>query len=766
MDTAVLLSTNALLSSAAAVVMLVTLLTRKTYRGFGFWTAGIACLALGAAMLVPGALPSTWGVRVMRNGMLIGGWLLLLRGILVFRGLQVSYRWDALFGVAFLAIFGYFSLDPAQLDVRIAIYCTVAGLLSLSTAAVTLRYRPPYFGSNDLMLALWMLVFGVLSFVRIVHQLSHPDTSTAFEALKGFGSHYAMAQILTVQLMTLTFVSMNAQRIEHEYSVSEARLRESEAQLRSIGDNLPDGFVYQFEVRDGRQSFRYISAGIEKMLGLNPARLLVDARPLFALMAPESLARYQADEAVCLRDLSEYSGVLMFNPAAGRQVWLQVRSAPVERLSGGAVWAGVAVDITRLKEAEEELARHRSHLEAMVEERTAALSDAKLAAEAANLAKGRFLANMSHEIRTPLNAIIGLSAVLRGRRHEPDTADKLVRIESSGKHLLGIINDILDFSKIEAGKLQLAEDTVDIRALPVNVCAMVAETASAKGLQLRTELDFPPVALQGDSMRLTQALLNLVSNAVKFTREGAVTVRTIMEEESDDHVALRFEVVDTGIGIAPEVVDRLFVPFEQADSSTVRSFGGTGLGLAITRRLAQLMGGDAGGESVPGKGSTFWFTVRLRKAAEAVQDAAPLGDVEAVAAQVRERFSGARILVVEDNEINMLVAQAILDDVGLLYGRAVDGEEAVAEFQRAPAGTYALILMDMQMPRMDGVAATRAIRQLDGGREVPIVAITANAFSDDRARCMAAGMNDFVSKPVDPDRLYRALLTWLGRSAA
>ena len=363
MDTATLLSTNALLSSAAALVMFVALRTRKTYPGFGFWTAGVACLALGAAMLVPGALPKVWFVALTRNALLLGGLLLVLRGMLIFRGLQVSYAWDGLFALGFLGVFGYYSLDPGQLNTRILIYCTLAGILSLTTAGLTLRFRPKYFGSNDVMLALWLVVYGVLSFVRIGHQFIDPNTSTAFEVLKGFGSFYALAQILTVQLVTLTLISMNSQRIEYEYAESEAHLRESEAQLRALGDNLPDGFVYQFEMRDGRRSFRYITAGVEKMLGLHSADLMRDAEPLFALMAPDSYAQYLEDEAYCMRERTQYSGVLLFNLPEGRQVWLHVRSAPIPCPKGEAVWAGVAVDVTKLKVVEAELERHRNHLE-------------------------------------------------------------------------------------------------------------------------------------------------------------------------------------------------------------------------------------------------------------------------------------------------------------------------------------------------------------------------------------------------------------------
>jgi len=761
METAFLLSTNALLSLAAAFVMLVVLRTRKTYPGFGFWTAGVACLAVGAAMLVPGVLPSSWIVRVVRNAMLLGGLMLLLRGMLVFRGVQVSYRWEVLFALGFLAVFGYFSLDPAQLDARILIYSALAGALGLAIAAVILRYRPPYFGSNDVMLALWLLAFSIVSFLRIALELSHPEVSTAFEALQGFGSIYAVTQILTVQLITLTLVSINSQRIEYEYSVGESRLRDSDAQLRLIGDHLPDGFVYQFEFKEGGRCFSYISAGVEEMLGLRPADLTTDAEPLFSLMAPESYRQYLDDEARCLRERTKYSGELLFRTADGRQVWLHVRSAPLEILGGTTAWAGVAVDITKIKETKAELEQHKNHLEAMVATRTAALSDAIRAAEEANLAKGTFLANMSHEIRTPMNAIIGLSAVLRRKQTEPDVADKLEKIEAAGKHLLNIINDILDFSKIEAGKLQLAEDRLDISLLANNVCSMVAETANAKGLQLKTELDFLPPALLGDTTRLTQALLNLVSNAVKFTKNGSVTVRVFKKEEDAEAISLRFEVADTGIGISQEVLDRLFSPFEQADASTVRSFGGTGLGLAITRRLAQLMGGDAGVESVLGEGSTFWFSVQLKKTDGERGDSARNSENQIIEL-LKDRFAGARLLLVEDNEINQLVAQEILKDAGLACDVMDNGEDAVARIRDGQPGTYALVLMDMQMPRMDGVTATRIIRQLQGGKTIPVVAMTANAFMEDEKLCREAGMNDFVSKPVDPIRLYSTLLKWLG----
>lgn len=382
------------------------------------------------------------------------------------------------------------------------------------------------------------------------------------------------------------------------------------------------------------------------------------------------------------------------------------------------------------------------------------------AAEAANRAKSAFLANMSHELRTPMNGIMGMIELATHRATDPKQLDWLNNSKASARHLLSIINDILDFSKIEAGKFQLTEEELDVRVLPFNVCSMVAEGAAAKGLQLKTDVDSLPPRLLGDSTRLTQALLNLVGNAIKFTRTGSITIRAIQEDEDVHTVALRFEVIDTGIGISQETMDRLFSPFEQADASTVRRYGGTGLGLAITRRLAQLMGGDAGVKSVLGEGSTFWFTVRLQKAEGDSPASIPASEA-GMAEQLRERHAGTRVLLVEDNEVNQMVAQAMLEEVGLVCDFAEDGEIAVEKIRDVRPGTYALILMDIQMPRMDGVTATKLIRQLESDKKTPIIAMTANAFSEDEVRCLEAGMNDFVSKPVAPDRLYGVLLRWL-----
>lgn len=370
--------------------------------------------------------------------------------------------------------------------------------------------------------------------------------------------------------------------------------------------------------------------------------------------------------------------------------------------------------------------------------------------------KTNFFANMSHEIRTPMNAILGLTYLLKRHTPTPEQDEKLDKIAVASRHLLSIINDILDFSKIESGKLILEKATFPASAVLDHTRSLLEDAAVAKGLTIEVEYNDIPVWLIGDQTRLRQALLNYAGNSIKFTEHGKIVLRGKLLEDYGDEVLVRFEVADTGIGIEPDKISELFQAFKQVDSSTTRKYGGTGLGLAITQKLSGLMGGSVGVDSQFGKGSTFWFTARLGKGT-----AIEIAKVDDAELAIKTNHSNAYILLVEDDLINQEVARTLLVDAGLRVDIAGDGKQAV---DKVGANNYDLVLMDLQMPVMDGLEATKLIRQMPNKKSLPILALTANIFEEYRRKCAEAGMNDFVGKPVEPMALFATILKWLPKS--
>ncbi|RNF27757.1 hypothetical protein NM04_26805 [Massilia aurea] len=520
--------------------------------------------------------------------------------------------------------------------------------------------------------------------------------------------------------------------------LAQYRSRRAADEQRLLLDTVLDNLDAEVYLKDGLRRIRYLNAKGAASLG-RPAAELIGRRDVEAMGRALADAAWELDRAVLHDGRRSSAQVAQSAPGgAPRQLWT-VR-LPMQVDEEAAVLC-VATDVTEL---------HRL----------------KARADAASKAKSDFLSNMSHEIRTPMNSIIGMTHLALQAAPDARQRDYLEKIYHSGQHLLGIINDILDFSKIEAGMLELSRVCFMLDALMRNVEAQLGTAAVAKGLGFDIEID--PVLMRplcGDSLRLEQVLLNFAGNAVKFSERGRITLRARLARAFGPEVLVRFEVEDRGIGIDAAALPHLFSPFQQADQSATRRHGGTGLGLAISRQLAELMGGEVGVVSTPGEGSTFWFTARL-----ALDDAgggrsggmlgAGLG---AAPAPAQARLDDCAVLLVEDNAFNQQVARELLEQSGAAVEVANNGQEALAAMVDKH---FDCVLMDVQMPVMDGLEATRRIRRDPALRDTLVVAMTANAGVDDRARCLAAGMNEFLAKPVVPELLAATIARCLGRTTA
>ncbi|TKB75527.1 MAG: response regulator [Nitrospira sp.] len=574
-------------------------------------------------------------------------------------------------------------------------------------------------------------------------------------------------QILTMALLTIATIFVVGKTIRRLSQYLES----SESRLRKTIDTALDAVV----TIDAGGAIVTWNIQAEVIFGWSEQEVV--GEPLESIIIP---ARYREAHRQELAQFRESRETSLLN----RRVELTAMRKdgaefPVEwsmtaiSVDGGYVLSSFIRDITERKQAEEAQGKYRAQLEleaVMRTETLKALEEAKNLAEAASKVKSEFLAHISHEIRTPMNGILGMTELLRQTPLSTKQGHFVDTVYRSGAALLKLLNDVLDLSKVEAGKVELERIRFDLNKTVREVVDLFVDQAEGKGIELTCVLDESvPSVLQGDPVRLQQVLMNLVSNALKFTEHGSVTLTVTIEEGSASHATVRFEVQDTGIGVAPDAHAKIFHPFSQADGSTARKFGGTGLGLSIVKQLILLMEGTVGVKSEAGQGATFWCTARLAKVSGSTREAGKRFPerrgvlLPTAPPQLPDpRITGARILLAEDNPVNREVAVCMLEQLGCQVMAVEHGQEAVMQ---AESSQFDLVLMDCQMPAMDGFSATKAIREGEQrtGRHMTIVALTAHAIDNHRERCLAAGMDDYMSKPFTQAELGEMVQRWIRR---
>jgi PAS domain S-box-containing protein len=574
-------------------------------------------------------------------------------------------------------------------------------------------------------------------------------------------------QVMTMALLTIAtvfVVGKTIRRLSQNLESSESRLRKTiDTALDAVVTIDAGGAIVAWNI----QAEVIFGWSEEEVVGEPLESIIIPAR--YRDAHHQELARFRESRETSLLNRRVELTAMRKDGAEFPVEW----SMTAISVDGGYVLSSFIRDITERKQAEEAQGKHRAQLEleaVMRTETLKALEEAKNHAESASRAKSEFLAHISHEIRTPMNGILGMTELLRQTALSTKQGHFVDTVYRSGAALLKLLNDVLDLSKVEAGKIELERIRFDLDKTVREVVDLFVDQAEGKGIELTCVLDESiPSVLQGDPVRLQQVLMNLVSNALKFTERGSVTLMVTVEEVSASHSIVRFEVQDTGIGVPPAAHAKIFDPFTQSDGSTARKFGGTGLGLSIVKQLILLMEGTVGVKSEAGQGATFWCTARFAKVSGSTREAGTRfpawrgGILPSIPTQLPDpRITGARILLAEDNPVNREVAVYMLEQLGCQVVAVEHGREAVMQ---AESSRFDLVLMDCQMPEMDGFAATRGIREgeLRRGWYTPIVALTAQAIDNYRERCLAAGMDDYMSKPFTQVDLGEMVQRWIRR---